>query len=267
MNLTAFISLREILSFLINPLPILYLLLLTGTLFLLLRRKKTSRWFFLFSALWLLAITTSPFPRFVASRLENTYPPLLSFPVTDTSRPVNILVLGGGHTHDLRFPPNDQLSINALGRLAEGIRLYRQIPRSRLITSGYAGKEDISQAMVMYRTALLLGVDSSRLSLQEEPRITWHEALSYRQNFDTTATLIIVTDAIHMPRAMMLFRKAGLHPIAAPTNHLIKKGFYRPRPDISLGSGNIKMLEAGFHELTGLVWGWIRYPGEGNRKP
>jgi len=259
--------LREILSFLINPLPVLYLLLLAGAVFLILRKKKASRWFFLLSVLWLLAITTSPFPRFLVSRLETRYPTLLSFPVSDTSRFVNILVLGGGHTHDLRFPPNNQLSANALGRLAEGIRLYRRIPHSRLITSGYTGKEDISQAMVMYRTALLLGVDSSRLSLQEEPRITWQEALSYRQNFDTTATLIIVTDAIHMPRAMMLFRKAGLHPIAAPTNHYVKKGFHRPKPDISLGAKNIQMLEAAFHELAGLAWGWIRYDNEENRIP
>jgi len=252
-------SLREILSFLINPLPVLYLLLLAGVIFLILRKKKVARWFFLLSGFWFVAITTSPFPRFVVSRLENRYPPLLSLPVTDTSRPVNILVLGGGHTHDLRFPPNDQLTINALGRLAEGIRLYRQLPHSRLITSGYAGKEDVSQAIVMYRTALLLGVDSSRLAFQEEPRITWHEALVYREKFDTTAPLIIVTDAIHMPRAMMLFRKAGLHPVAAPTNHYIKKGFYRPKPDISLGAGNTKMLEAALHEVVGLAWGQLHY--------
>lgn len=259
--------LREILSFLINPLPVLYLLLLAGIVFLIFRKKKASRWFLLLSLLWLLAITTSPFPRLLVSRLETRYPPLLSFPSSATSRLVNILVLGGGYTNDIRFPPNDQLSFNSIGRLAEGIRLYRQIPHSRLITSGYAGKEDISQAMVMYRTALLLGVDSSRLSLQEEPRITWHEALSYRRNFDTTAILIIVTDAIHMPRAMMLFRKAGLHPIAAPTNHYIKKGFHRPKPDISLGSENVKMLEAAFHELAGLAWGWIRYDNQENRIP
>lgn len=267
MRIGAFIALRKIFSFLINPIPILYLLLLVGTVLFFLRKKKVARWFFLFSVLWLLAISTSPFPRFLVSRLENSYPPLLSYPFSGSSRPVNILVLGGGHTHDLRLPPNDQLSANAIGRLVEGIRLYRQIPGSKLITSGYAAKEDISQALVMYRTALLLGVDSSRLSLQEDPRITYHEALFYRQNFDTTATLIIVTNAIHMPRAMMLFRKVGLHPIAAPTNHYLKKGFYRTKPDISVGASNIKMLEAGFHELIGIVWGWIRYGKEGNRKP
>ncbi|MBK7712495.1 MAG: YdcF family protein [Bacteroidales bacterium] len=35
-------------------------------------------------------------------------------------------------------------------------------------------------------------------------------------------SLILVTDAIHMPRAMMIFRKLDIEPIPAPTNHIIK---------------------------------------------
>ncbi|MEQ8532779.1 MAG: ElyC/SanA/YdcF family protein, partial [Imperialibacter sp.] len=51
---------------------------------------------------------------------------------------------------------------------------------------------------------------------------TWEESGEFVGRFGKGTCVVIATDAIHMRRAMMLFKARGLQPIAAPTNHLIK---------------------------------------------
>jgi uncharacterized SAM-binding protein YcdF (DUF218 family) len=163
--------------------------------------------------------------------------------------------LGGGHTNDSRLPANNQLAKGALARLAEGIRILNEVEGSVLVTSGWSGKrEAIPQAEVLAQTAVLLGVDSARIKKQILPKNTWMEASEYKRLFGDTATLVLVTSAIHMPRAMYLFQKAGLNPLPAPTDHLIKKGektnplFWMPK------AGNIAKTESAIHEYVGILW-------------
>ena len=187
--------------------------------------------------------------------LENQYETVSIKRLNTLNEPINILVLGGGHTDDTRFPANNQLSDQALVRLSEGIRIHRQLPGSTLITSGGSGESEIAQAKILANTALLLGVDSSHLKMQTQPKNTWAEANEYKRLYADSAQLVLVTSAAHMPRAMYLFRKAGLNPIAAPTNHLVKKGtrekdFWYWFPS----SGNIKLMESAIHEYLGLLW-------------
>jgi uncharacterized SAM-binding protein YcdF (DUF218 family) len=172
---------HTLLSSLIMPLPIFWLLVILAAVFSGKGRKKSSRKLLGLSLLWLAMISTPFIPDLVVQSLENRYPVLvadgndpvqlfknedlpgnIAAPASD----VHILVLGGGHTYDDRLPANNQLSLQALARLAEGVRLHRQIEGSTLITSGWAGKrETISQAEVLAKAALLLGVDSSRIKM------------------------------------------------------------------------------------------------------
>ena len=66
--------------------------------------------------------------------------------------------------------------------------------------------------------------------------------------------LIVVTSAIHMPRSMYLFQKAGLNPIAAPTNHLVKTSLQHDPWYWNPSSYNIRKMEAAIHEYIGLFW-------------
>jgi len=203
--------------------------------------------------LCMFAVSTPFLPNLLVSILENRYDTLQSPDLKGSSGPVNILVLGGGHTNDSRLPANDQLSTVALARLAEGIRLQRRISNSTLITSGYAGKEVIAQAEVFAKTALLLGVDPARIRMQTLPKNTRMEAAEYKRLFGDKAQLVLVTSAVHMPRAMYLFRQAGLKPIAAPTNHLVKYSNERDLWFWVPNSGNIQMVESAIHEYAGML--------------
>lgn len=172
--------------------------------------------------------------------LENQYETVSVKRLEDLNKPVNILVLGGGHTDDKRFPANNQLSETALMRLSEGIRIHRQLPGSTLITSGHSGKSEIAQAQVLANAALLLGVDASHIKMQTQPKNTWAEANEYKRLLKDSAQLVLVTSAAHMPRAMYLFKKADLNPIVPQQITWLKKvpgkkiyGIGYPPPEIS----------------------------------
>jgi uncharacterized SAM-binding protein YcdF (DUF218 family) len=248
---------RNLLSMLIMPVPFLYILLTAGLVSYLFRRKRTMKFFLISAGIWFLVITTLPVPQLLVRSLENNYHQLADDEIKRLPGSCNIIVLGAGHTDDKALSPNNQLSNMALGRLVEGIRIHRMIPGSRLILSGYAGKSDLPQALVFYRTALSLGVDSAAMAMLSETITTRMEAEEYVRYFGKEKKLVIVTNALHMPRAMMHFRNAGLDPVPAPANQILKYGSVKNPWRWIPSSGNIRRMDEVIHEYAGMVWAWV----------
>jgi uncharacterized SAM-binding protein YcdF (DUF218 family) len=198
------------------PIPFLGVFLLLAAASFALRKKDWAIALATMAMALLLVLSTPFVPDLMVEHLEQSFPCLSTVSLRGASAPVHVLVLGAGHTSDTRLPANDQLSDAALGRLIEGIRIHRLVPGSILITSGYAGRQAEQQAEVMGRAAALLGVAPADLRTIPTPKDTSMEATEYRRAFGNKARLVLVTGAIHMPRAMALFRRAGLDPIADP---------------------------------------------------
>ena len=211
----------------------------------------------MFSIGWFLIISTSFIPKILVSNLENRYEVFTLRSLAGNFKPVNILVLGAGFSDDERLPPNTNLSETALVRLCEGIRIHHLIPGSTIITSAKGWEGEISQAEVTAQAAIVLGVDSAQVKMQKKPDNTMEEAQQYKLLFGDSAQLILVTSATHMPRAMYLFQKEGLHPVAAPTNYLIKKEKHHRFWDWLPSTDNIRRMECAFHEYLGLAWAKI----------
>jgi uncharacterized SAM-binding protein YcdF (DUF218 family) len=123
---------HSLVRFLIMPFTIFWIILQTGIVLQLLKRKRTGRVLCFFSIVWL-AITSFPFlPDLLLRSLESRYPPLLEISKLNTNDSIYILVLGAGTTDNKILPPNDQLSPNSLLRLSEAIRLHRVLKTSQL---------------------------------------------------------------------------------------------------------------------------------------
>jgi uncharacterized SAM-binding protein YcdF (DUF218 family) len=252
--------LRNLISPLLNPLPLFWLLLIIGMACYLLKKNKIAKTITILSVAWLMIISTPLLPKALLSTLEDRYPPVLipleaTIQATLSDSSVHILVLGSGYTNDTRLPYLGQLNSSGLGRLNEGIRLHNQLPKSMLIFSGYKGDQPIPQAEAGAFAAKELGIPSQSILTIPEPWNTRNEALEYYKRFGKSHKLYLVTDAAHMPRAMLHFRNAGLQPIAAPTNFMIKKNkvvkkYYQYFPS----SENIKFMEIVFHEYLGMMW-------------
>ena len=122
------------------------------------------------------------------------------------------MVLGSGHIVDDKIPPTSELSRSGLMRLAEGIRILRMYPGSKLILSGYAAGSEVSNARMMAKVALALGVAKPDIILLETAKDTWEEARQAAA-FVNNKNLIVVTSASHMKRALNEFYSAGLNHI------------------------------------------------------
>ena len=115
------------------------------------------------------------------SPLERRYPALLhpeavSWGENHSTLPKWIVVLGGGHVSDPRLPANSQINAPALGRVVEGVRLYKAIPGSKLLLSGGIVFDPVAEAEVMARIAELLGVKPQDVSLETDSRDTADQA-------------------------------------------------------------------------------------------
>ncbi len=110
-----------------------------------------------------------------------------------------------------------------------------------------------SQARVTMRAAQAFGVDANRLGLLEKPRTTSEEAEELRKVYPPSSKVILVTDALHMPRAMKIFRDNGFDPIAAPTNFKVTKDAYASNIKFIPSFSNMGLMDYVLREWMGNI--------------
>jgi uncharacterized SAM-binding protein YcdF (DUF218 family) len=243
---------RYLANLLLNPLTHFWLVLILGLFFYRNGFKATSYWIIGYAVLWLFVISSSPLFTFLAKKQESLYPVLWEVP-TKLLNP-HIIVLGAGHTIAPSLPPNNQLSSRALARLVEGIRLKQGAPGAKLIGSGYSRSGRIPQAEMLMNTAVALGASPVDTFHSPLPYNTETEAYAYAQRFGTQTPVILVTDAIHMPRALFWFRQAGVQAIPAPTNHFIKLDPQKSPYNFKPSSVKINITATLLHEWVGMLY-------------
>ncbi len=116
----------------------------------------------------------------------------------------------------------------------------------------------------MAEVALALGVKGENLVLEEVSKDTSDQARLVR-DFVREDLFILVTSASHMPRAMALFRRQGLHPVPAPTDYQIKNSQeIRPTRFYPTANGLMKSQRA-FYEYSVLFWTKVKEIGTGTK--
>ena len=187
--------------------------------------------------------------------LEYKHPPLLSSADQDNVKWV--VVLGGGHTSDPNLPVTSQLTGSSLVRVVEGVRLHNTLPGSKILLSGGSGFDPVPNARIMASAAQAMGADERDLVLETVSKDTKDEAQLVKEIVKKDR-FVLVTSASHMPRAMALFEKQGMHPIPAPTGHKVKErqaispGMFFPSAD------GLSKTKKAFKEYLGLTWAKIR---------
>lgn len=246
-------TLKKIVSLLLMPLPLLCWTLLAAALLYRFRRVRAGR-FVLCSALALLLLCSLPATmHWVVQPLEHQYPMYRNQPVEF------VIVLGGYHRSDDDTPISSLLSSISMVRLSEGIRIHRLNPGSKLLLSGHNGRDRISQAEAMAQVAEAYGV--SRADIVTEPRAkdTDDEAMYWSQVVKDRPHAL-VTSASHIPRAMSLFQRYGVQPIAAPTEYMTAKRFDPRWQEFVPTTWALVNVERAWHEYVGIVWNSINEP-------
>ena len=168
-----------------------------------------------------------------------------------------VVVLGGGHTSDSELPLISQIGKDSLVRLIEGIRIYRKYPGAKLLLSGGAVFDPVSEAEIMARVAREMGVPERDIILESKSQDTRDEAL-FIKPIVGNEPFALVTTASHMPRSMALFKKLGMNPIPAPVGHSIKDRQGLSPTFLFPGTGGIRNAEMAIHEYVGMIWAKLR---------
>jgi uncharacterized SAM-binding protein YcdF (DUF218 family) len=214
-----FFYLSKLLPEFIYPLG-LACLLLAGTI-IFIRDVRWSRRLCLLTLLLLVLGGNRIVTSFIIHSLEKQYPPLKTIPSADV-----IVVLGGGTRH--QSPPRLEPEINEAGdRVLYAARLYHAGVAPIILVSG--GHADWTGPAIGAETESM--VDLLKLAGVPESAILSESISSntYENGVQTVAILhklhykkvILVTSAIHMPRAVGVFQKYDLELIPAPTDFLV----------------------------------------------
>ena len=239
----------------ITILNVLLSMLIAAAFFYRLQKKKIAKILFISVLISLLLTATNYLPAWLAQKLEKKYPPLSETAIKNIKGKIYIHVLGSGYTTNKNIPPNAQIGLVALGRLAEGIRFYRLLDSALIVCSGNGPKgAKETQAQVTKNAAVVLGIPAERILELNTPFTTREEANDLAAQYGTNIHLVIATHAIHMPRAMRLFKAAGfVNPVAAPTNfkavETAEDNFVRWLPSMS----NIALTNQVLHEYLGNI--------------
>lgn len=207
-----------------------------------------------------LALGTPMVARLLAGGLEVRHPVLPSAGPLPPG-PEAIVILGAGLYTNAPEYGGDSPSGTLLVRLRYAATLARRTGLPLLATGGRVFGAGSSEASVM------------RAVLEDEfgVPVRWLEEASRNtaENARESARILlpagikrvfVVTHALHMPRAMASFRRAGLEPVAAPTRFITRP---RGRPlllDAFPTYGALSVSAQALHEYLGMAWYRLRYP-------
>jgi uncharacterized SAM-binding protein YcdF (DUF218 family) len=154
---------------------------------------------------------------FLTLELENRFVPITAPPSETVA---GIIALGGSH-----------------GRVVEAIHLARQYPNAKLVVTGESPQEE---AYVQAQ-----GFGEGRLVLERHAKTTYQNALFSYQLLapDQRQKWLIVTSAIHMPRAVGAFREVGFSVL--------------PWPVFDQPANGTEATRRTLHEVFGLLYYWL----------
>jgi uncharacterized SAM-binding protein YcdF (DUF218 family) len=158
-----------------------------------------------------------------------------------------IVVLGGG-TESADYP-RPMTEINSAGdRVIYASALYNTGAAPAILVSGgnleFSSARGTTPAEEMTELLLLIGVPETAIWPQNKSQNTYEDALYSAQMLKEKqiTEVILVTSAMHMPRAKALFENQGISVIAAPTDYTVTQQNWDSVFHPTLGEGLINLL-------------------------
>lgn len=179
----------------------------------------------------------------------------------DLIQPVIVVLSGGFTTGNLSGDAaNIEVGEITLARLIGSYFLYKKIECPIMVSGGpvFELNSKLSGADIMEKLLLDLGVPPEDIIKENKSRTTYENAkfsLSLSEEL-AFKEIILVTSAVHMPRAVMSFQNKNIDIIPAPVNFLyenIRPGILNILPNRSSWEHNLRAL----HEWAGLIYYWI----------
>jgi uncharacterized SAM-binding protein YcdF (DUF218 family) len=250
-----FYLMSKIVGFFLIPLHFLAGLGVLGTALLATRYVRLAKMLMAASILLIVAIGFFPVGTALTLPLEQRFPRWND----EGAAPAGIIVLGGALDPYISEARRGFALTESAERVTAGILLARRFPNAVLVFSG--GDNDPRkprEAQISVRLAEQMGVPRARLIAEDRSRST-------SENAEFTKELVgpqreqrwlLVTSAMHMPRAVGAFRRAGFLVEAYPVDYTTGGPRDRWYLSDSIETG-VKRTDAAVHEWIGLLAYWI----------
>jgi uncharacterized SAM-binding protein YcdF (DUF218 family) len=167
-----------------------------------------------------------------------------------------IVVLGGGVLEAGTLRPIADLTSLSRNRTTCGVDLYQQGYADKLVLTGgngHAFKDARKDAPEMKRWAERLGVSDHAIVIEEQSRTTYENATETKRLIGS-ASILLVSSASHLPRAVALFAKQGFRVTPVPCDFLIQN---RPEDTFrQLDPFDVLPNDRAIEQTTGAVTEW-----------
>ncbi len=242
-------SLSQIIFYLLHE--FWYLLILALLTLHLLRAKKLKEKFLTLLTIFTFLLVIVPTAQWVAIHLEKMYPEIEALP-NDIK---GIIILGGSHDVVVSQARGKPSYNYAAGRILDSLPLIHKYPNVKIIYSGggEATTPNFREARLFKEYMIELSFPLDRFLFEDKSRNT-------KENAEFCAELLkplkgdkyaLVTSALHMPRAVGLFKKAGFDIIPYPVDFKMT-GSYDPRNSFILWRASL-LIHAVTHECLSLL--------------
>ncbi|MDI3548500.1 MAG: hypothetical protein PWR10_2152 [Halanaerobiales bacterium] len=246
------LALEKIIASFISPPGLFILLWLIITIYLMARARSFLIKFLAFFTLLLMFLTFSGLGiKIFLIRLEDTYQDQTG----SFTRSYPIVILGGGINYGFGRGEAELNSIT-LQRLVKGYRLFNKLGGSIIFTGGIGvGQQEISEAEIAAEWLREMGVPEDKIVRESRARSTYENGLYVKEwldNHNYHGRVYLVTSAVHLPRAMMVFYKQGIKAIPVPAGYLSshRLSWLDYLPNRAALNANL----AAIHEWAGILW-------------
>ncbi len=221
------------------------------------QQKRTAISLTLAGLIWVLIWSLPATTLFLGGRLESRYP----YQTPESVELADYIVVLGGNTQANRsnwFEPYNRAT--ATDRIDRAAALYFAGRAPKILVTGGAYEGRVSEAQGMAKVLRQKGVPDQAIVLEKESRNTYENALFTERLLKNLphSKLLLVTSALHMPRALATFQRlnmpaipAGVAPQIVPPDDYI----------LDLWLPHTRSLEASrtiLKEYFGLLGYWIR---------
>jgi uncharacterized SAM-binding protein YcdF (DUF218 family) len=245
---------------LLQPYTLIYLLMALAIANLWRKRRETRRRLLVLTLLFVaLTLLSTPAVGHLALRtLEDQFPPLKERPADAQA----IVVLAG----EVSLPDEEggvaELESGTLHRCRHAAELYKRGAACPVLVSGGKVDPDVpgpAFAEVMRAFLLQLNVPAADVIVESTSRNTYENAVESSRLLEKQKIrkIVLVTDAVHMNRALACFRKQGLEVVPAPCH--FQAGSlegslreYLPNPTAA------DACRDAAHEWLGTFWYWVK---------
>jgi uncharacterized SAM-binding protein YcdF (DUF218 family) len=247
-----------------SPLGIMSLLIVTGIVLRCTNKcSQLAHRLLYWGGILFLIFLFSPLSRYLVLGLERNFKPLNTPP--ESPKIERIVILAGYAEEFPGIPITSSISKQTIYNISEGLRLYRLLPGSKLITSGGLGpRGEKPFAASMADFLRQVGVPDRDLIVEGNSRNTYENLVEVHKIIGS-APFILVASACDLKRAMAVARKLDMNPVPAPAfiwalQHYppgmslkdwigdFFKRFTRPSTE------NLSRLQWAYHEYVGYVW-------------